>query len=210
MLAVGHNAGNKIAEFSRQFQSDFVRLLRSSHGEKKINANRFYQEYISNKEHIHMNATRWASLGEVVRYLGSIGVVKVEETEEDGLCMSYIDNSPDAVERREYLKRKAGQDVEDEERASRLLQKQIDAAGPAKQETTTADPEKHELKREEGVKLSIGKPLAKAPVKAVKKPNVFGKVTKTPKEKKSTTMATGKSSVLEKLMLQDQRRKGIR
>lgn len=232
MLTVGSSGGgNKIAEFSRDFQSDFVRLLRSSHGEKKINANRFYQEYISNKEHVHMNATRWASLGEFVRYLGSLGIVKVEDSETEGLCVAYVDNSAEAVERREYLKRKKGEEEAEEETAAMLLKKQIEAAGPArKPEDGEADAGRHELKRDAGVKLSIGKPastpttssakpaakpatgnvFAKKPT--TKKPNVFGAASsKVHKDKKPTSSASSKSSsVLEKLMLQDQQRQKAR
>lgn len=210
MLAVGENPRSKIEQYSREFLSDFVRLLRSSHGEKQINANRFYQEYIANKEHIHMTATRWASLSELVRYLGSVGTVKVEETEKDGLCISYIDNSPDAIERREYLKKRADAEVDEDERASRLLNKQIDAAKKTAPTTEDDNTEKHELKREEGAKLSLttSKPvLSMKKAAPVKKTNVFAaKASKVEKPKKSVPKANG-ASVLERIMIQDQQRR---
>lgn len=211
MLAVGENPRSKIEQYSREFLSDFLRLLRSSHGEKQINANRFYQEYIANKEHIHMTATRWASLSELVRYLGSVGTVKVEETEKDGLCISYIDNSPDAIERREYLKKRADAEVDEDERALRLLNKQIDAAkkvAPTQEDDNT---EKHELKREDGAKLSLTAPkpvLAMKKAAPVKKTNVFAaKASKVEKPKKSATKQANATSVLERIMIQDQQRR---
>lgn len=48
------------------------------HGEKPIGANRFYQEYIQDKDHVHLNWTRWKTLSGFVRYLGSSGLCTVQ------------------------------------------------------------------------------------------------------------------------------------
>ncbi|KAG5418457.1 hypothetical protein I9W82_003985 [Candida metapsilosis] len=69
-----------VSNYSHQFQTDFLNLLRVSHGTKFINANRFYQEYIRQRDHIHMNVTRWKSLTSFVKYLGQNGLVKVKKT----------------------------------------------------------------------------------------------------------------------------------
>ena len=53
MLLVGEDPKKYINDYSNQFQRDFLQLLRTSHGTKQIEMNHFYQEYISNKEHIH-------------------------------------------------------------------------------------------------------------------------------------------------------------
>lgn len=220
MLTVGENPRSKIEEFNREFLSDFVRLLRSSHGEKPINANRFYQEYIANKDHIHMNATRWASLSELVGYLGSKGMVKVDNTEKDGLCIAYVDNSPDAIERRDYLKRRQNAEVDEDEREAKLLSKRIEEATKNKQQQLQHldkaddddDKVKHELKREEGItRLSIasGNKLAFGGLKkaVTKKPNVFA-ASKVHKSSKSSQTSKKPTSVLEQIMLRDQQRKG--
>ena len=39
-----------ISDFSNQFQRDFLQLLRTSHVEKAVHINHFYQTYIANKE----------------------------------------------------------------------------------------------------------------------------------------------------------------
>lgn len=39
-----------ISDFSNQFQRDFLQLLRTSHVEKAVQINHFYQNYIANKE----------------------------------------------------------------------------------------------------------------------------------------------------------------
>jgi DNA/RNA-binding protein KIN17 len=62
MLLVGEDPKKYINDYSNQFQRDFLQLLRTSHGEKKVHLNHFYQEYIGNKEHVHMNSTKWPSL----------------------------------------------------------------------------------------------------------------------------------------------------
>ena len=136
MMVIGEDPRKAINEFSRQFQRDFVQLLRTGHGEKKINANHFYQEYIGNKEHVHMNATRWASLTEFVKMLGREGVVRVEEDEgrmdegnerggASGLMIAWIDDSPEALRRKEAVRRREAQDRGDEELEQRLVREQI-------------------------------------------------------------------------------------
>lgn len=68
-----------IEKYSREFKHEFLRLLRINHGTKKINANKFYQEYILNdREGVHMNSTRWGSLTLFMKELGKGGDVRVE------------------------------------------------------------------------------------------------------------------------------------
>ncbi|KAL7662532.1 C2H2-type domain-containing protein [[Candida] zeylanoides] len=127
--AAGGGADDAVARFSKQFSSDFLRLLRASHGTKAINANKFYQEYIlSDRDHVHMNATRWSSLTQYVKYLGQNGLVRVENDSPDdelSLSIAYIDRSPSAVQRQQLRQKSA---KGDEEVASRLLAQQMERA----------------------------------------------------------------------------------
>lgn len=171
MMLIGEDPRKAINDFSNQFQSDFLKLLRTGHGEKKINVNHFYQEYISNKEHVHMNATKWASLTEFAKFLGREGICRVEEEEADsngrggGLMVSWIDNSPEALRRQDALKKKERQDRGDEEREWKGIREQI---AKARKEGQVGDEEEDEevrtLQRKEGekIKLSFGtkKPTA--------------------------------------------------
>ncbi|KAK5073610.1 hypothetical protein LTS08_002291 [Lithohypha guttulata] len=132
MQELGSNFNKAIGEYSNEFKRDFVQLLRTGHGEKKVNANHFYQEYISNKSHVHMNATRWHSLTDFCKYLGQEGICRVdidEKNEERGgasaLMISWIDNSPEAMRRQEALRKKERQDRGDEHREQRLIEQQI-------------------------------------------------------------------------------------
>ena len=96
MLVVGESAGKHIADFSSQFQHDFVQLLSRRFGTKRVKANNVYQEFIQDRNHLHMNATRWVTLTEFVKHLGRTGVARVDETEK-GWFIAWIDNSPKAL-----------------------------------------------------------------------------------------------------------------
>ena len=55
MQVIGETGANKvIADYSGQFQRDFIQLLRTSHNTKAVHINHFYQQMIADKSHIHM------------------------------------------------------------------------------------------------------------------------------------------------------------
>lgn len=160
MLVVGEDPKKFINQYSDEFLKDFLQLLKTAHGEKQVQMNQFYQEYIANKEHIHMNATKWPSLTEFAKHLGKEGICRVEETEK-GLHISWIDNSPDALRRQEALRRKEAQDQGDEEIEQRMIREQIKRAQESagkRDGDGEEEQEDRELKRQEGekIKLSFG------------------------------------------------------
>ncbi|KAF3924968.1 hypothetical protein AA313_de0200369 [Arthrobotrys entomopaga] len=212
MLIVGEDPKKAISKYSNDFQHDFLGLLRSAHGEKQIHINHFYQEYIHNKEHIHMNATRWSSLTEFAKHLGREGLCRVEENEK-GLLISYIDRSPEALARQEAIRRKERQDKGDEEREQRQIREQIERANAekAKKETEGGDEQEKGLVRtEEKIKLNFGgvvtkkegspsdgksamaeeKPVEEKPTEATKSPDE-----ETTQELATTSAAPGKISM---------------
>lgn len=156
MLVVGEDPKKFINQFSEDFLKDFMQLLKTGHGEKQVQINHFYQEYIANKEHIHMNATKWPSLTEFAKHLGREGLCRVEETEK-GIHISWIDNSPDALKRQEALRRKEAQDQGDEQLEQRMIKEQIRRAqaNAAGREDKLEDEEVRELKRQDGEKISL-------------------------------------------------------
>lgn len=157
MLLIGEDPKKHIEEFSREFLNNFVNLLKTTHGEKKVHVNQFYQQVIADKEHIHMNATKWKSLTQFAAYLGREGICRVEETEK-GLFVSYIDRSPETMRRREAILKKERQDRGDEEREQQQIQEQIERARRNAEKKDEIDPEARTLQRKEGekVKLNIG------------------------------------------------------
>ncbi|PNS15481.1 hypothetical protein CAC42_740 [Sphaceloma murrayae] len=168
MAVVGEDSRKFIAQYSDQFKKDFLRLLRTAHGEKKVHANHFYQEYIADKNHTHMNATRWPSLTEFVKYLGREGICRVEEGER-GLEIAWVDDSPEALRRREAVARKDRMEKGDEERQARMLEAQIKRAQEQKKEQGEADGAAQSVfeRKEEGpIKISLG--LGTEPQRVVK------------------------------------------
>jgi DNA/RNA-binding protein KIN17 len=156
MLLVGENASKYINDYSGQFQRDFLQLLRTSHGEKKVHLNHFYQEYIGNKEHVHLNSTKWPSLTEFAKFVGREGICRVEE-DEKGIWISWVDNSPENLRRQDAIRKKERQDRGDEEREQAAIREQVrrakmDAGGRGYDEL---DDTERELKRGEGEKIKL-------------------------------------------------------
>eukprot|EP00871_Galdieria_phlegrea_P005435 jgi/Galph1/5893/GphlegSOOS_G4479.1 len=90
MLLFADAPGRFVGQYSTEFRNAFLDVLKHRFGTKKVHANVVYNEYIKDKDHIHMNATRWATLTGFVAYLGREGYCEVEETEK-GLFICYID-----------------------------------------------------------------------------------------------------------------------
>ncbi|KAK4127487.1 hypothetical protein N657DRAFT_641489 [Parathielavia appendiculata] len=161
-LEAGQNFKSVQEEYSKQFLHEFISLLKTAHGEKSIHANKFYQEVIARRDHVHLNATRWHSLTDFVKHIAREGIVRAEE-KEDGIFIAWIDDSPEAMKRREAVRRKEMQDKGDEERELMILKEQIkraqrDAEARGVALSGEAEEEAKVLKREEGekIKLSFG------------------------------------------------------
>ncbi|KAJ0419193.1 domain of Kin17 curved DNA-binding protein-domain-containing protein [Aspergillus carlsbadensis] len=196
VLLIGEDPKKYIEDYSKQFISNFLTLLRSTHGEKKTHINQFYQQVIADKEHIHMNATKWKSLSQFAAHLGREGLCHVEETEK-GLFVSYIDRSPDAMRRREAIMKKERQDRGDEEREQRQIQEQVARARQNVDKEEDIDPEARNLQRKEGekVKLNIGFG-AKPAQPAQPSPPAQSESTEDGKDKENSTSATPETSAV--------------
>ena len=91
-MLLGPKAGAAISDFSKQFQYEFLTLLRTRHNTQRVRANAVYNEYIQDKHHVHMNSTRWVTLSGFIMTIGKEGTVKVDE-DEKGLWITWVDNS---------------------------------------------------------------------------------------------------------------------
>lgn len=144
-----------VNEFSRRFERDFLNLLRINHGTKKIDANKFYQEYILNdKDHVHMNATKWTSLTSFIKHLGSTGKVRVDvpETpeEEFSLIIRLVDSK--VVDSKD----KAKEVQTEEERSQKFLEWQIQRGKELEKNNSQDFDKKDEIKpRATNVSLSL-------------------------------------------------------
>lgn len=124
------NGSSVIEEYSKTFKREFLRLLRINHGTKKINANKFYQEYILNdKNHVHMNSTKWSSLTSFIKHLGTSGDIKVEqggnEDDELNFDIKLIDKSSEAQLKLQLATKRERGLKTDEDIAMKLINEQI-------------------------------------------------------------------------------------
>ncbi|CAG8504031.1 4929_t:CDS:2 [Scutellospora calospora] len=142
--------------YSKQFHDDFIKLL-----SRRVHANLVYQEYIADRHHIHMNGTIWDTLTDFVKYLGKEGTCVADETSK-GWFISWIDNSPKALARQEAIMKKERSEKDEEERARRLIEEQIERA--QKEADDLGQDEKFtDLKREnEEDKIKLNISLAKS------------------------------------------------
>jgi DNA/RNA-binding protein KIN17 len=128
MKIFSDNAGGILDKYSKEFVTSYMQTLRLRHGTKKVNANNVYQELISDKEHIHMNATHWTTLTDFVQYLGKTGKCVVEETER-GWDVSYIERDVSTLARNEALQRRElSEKAAEEAQTQRMVIQRIEAA----------------------------------------------------------------------------------
>ncbi|CAG8568302.1 9277_t:CDS:1 [Ambispora gerdemannii] len=112
-----------------------------------------------------MNATDWITLTDFVKYLGRKGICNVDETPK-GWFISWIDNSPKALARQEAILKKERQEKDEEERARKIIEEQIEKAN---KEAESTDPsEKREL---ELLKRKPEKNIFKLEIKSLEDPN---------------------------------------
>ncbi|KAJ2400243.1 hypothetical protein GGI23_002157 [Coemansia sp. RSA 2559] len=138
MSIFAENPERYMEQFSQEFEDAFVSILSRRYGTKKVLANQVYQEIVSDKQHLHMNATKWDTLSEFVMHLGRSGKCKVEEAER-GWLVEWIDVSPEALARRAAIQKKERQEIDDEQREQKLLQAQLKRMRELKRKTSEAD-----------------------------------------------------------------------
>lgn len=124
LLLFADNANKYMDQFSRDFADGYLEILRRQFGTKRVPANRVYQEYIADRNHIHMNATIWLTLTAFVKWLGKGGKCVVDETEK-GWFVTYIDRDPETLAALEKKEKKEKMDKDDQERMMDFIRKQV-------------------------------------------------------------------------------------
>eukprot|EP00940_MAST-03C_sp_MAST-3C-sp2_P000786 g786.t1 len=133
MQLVAENPNKYVDGFSQDFETLFLELLARRFGEKRVLANSIYQEYISERNHVHMNSTMWDSLTSFVKYLGRTKKCIVDETER-GWFVQWIRRDADGVAEREKKRKRRKALADDEERMARNLKRRVEAAARAASE----------------------------------------------------------------------------
>ena len=154
-----------VLEYLAQFEREFLRLLRVNHGTKKVDANKFYQEYILNDlDHLHMNATRWSSLTAFVKHLGRLGKVSVESDESAeafNLTILYVDSFLQAM-----ASKRVQQMRTDEEVLMKFITAQVEAGKKLQKEYATGrEYEKGRERRGEDAEPELVSEKPSAPAK---------------------------------------------
>ncbi|PXF43899.1 DNA/RNA-binding protein KIN17 [Gracilariopsis chorda] len=119
------NPSEYINRFSDTFRKEFLLVLRQRYGTNFVHASTVYQEYIKDRDHVHMNATKWTTLTAFVKELGKEGHCRVEDRE-DGWWVAYLARENYEKERR--AKELKSHTLESDERAALVLQKQVNKA----------------------------------------------------------------------------------
>jgi DNA/RNA-binding protein KIN17 len=102
-----------------------ISLIMNRYGTRRVLANTVYQEYIGDKDHVHMNGTRWATLSGFIQYLGREGLCRVEEAER-GWFITWIDNSPQSLARQDAIQKMDRLKKDQAERDRTLIDEQIE------------------------------------------------------------------------------------
>jgi DNA/RNA-binding protein KIN17 len=123
MALFSENADSMLDEFSSEFERQYMELLKCKGG-MRVAANNVYQEHVADRHHVHMNSTRWATLGEFVQYIGKRGLAEVEH-EERGWFVTYIKRDPKTLARQEAIAKQEARALDSEQRQERVIQAQI-------------------------------------------------------------------------------------
>ncbi|CAG9763281.1 unnamed protein product [Ceutorhynchus assimilis] len=210
LLLFAENSKRYINDFSFDFAKGYVQILKRQFGSKRVNANKVYQEYIRDKDHIHMNSTRWVTLGGFVKWLGGTGQAVIDETEQ-GWFITYIDRSPETVQREEKKRKKEKMEKNDEEKTMEFVERQIkkglETAGPIPEPVYTEFVREHE---DEILKLDLTFKTDKKPI-----PLPIEKVFKRPasiadsdcKKPKIVIEPNKKKTTLDEIREEEERRK---
>uniref|UniRef100_A0A3Q3N2M7 DNA/RNA-binding protein KIN17 n=1 Tax=Mastacembelus armatus TaxID=205130 RepID=A0A3Q3N2M7_9TELE len=211
LLLASENPTKFMDYFSDEFKSDFVELLRRRFGTKRVHNNIVYNEYISNREHIHMNSTQWETLTDFTKWLGREGFCKVDETPK-GWYIQYIDRDPETIRRQEEQERRKKQELDDEERSARFIEEQVRRGRDGKE--TEETPAYTELKREsEEEKAGINRKLFVSPGSSVMGASALKAAASTSTKRKDTSSSETrgekkkKKSALEEIIEMEEKKK---
>lgn len=155
LLLFADNPESFLDSFSEEFLEGYLGLLKRRFGTKRVHANNVYQEYIQDRDHVHMNATQWETLTDFVKWLGREGHCVVDETEK-GWYVTYIDRDPETLRRQAAAQRRQKAERGQEERMQDFIQRQIEL-GRAKDpgDKAQSDGGAAALQREDGATISL-------------------------------------------------------
>lgn len=156
LLLFADNPDRFLDSFSEEFLEGYTSLLKRRFGTKRVHANNVYQEYIQDRDHVHMNATQWETLTDFVKWLGREGHCVVDETEK-GWYVAYVDRDPETLRRQAAAQRRQKAERGEEERMQDFIQRQIELGRAKNPGDKTGDgaAAAAALQREDGATISL-------------------------------------------------------
>ncbi|XP_063164522.1 DNA/RNA-binding protein KIN17 [Candoia aspera] len=173
LLLASENPQQFMDYFSEEFRNDFLELLRRRFGTKRVHNNIVYNEYISHREHIHMNATQWETLTDFTKWLGREGLCKVDETPK-GWYIQYIDRDPETIRRQQEQEKKKKQDLDDEEKTAKFIEQQVRRGLEGKDQEGPIFTELNRENDEEKVTFNLNKGASTSTAAAHSKGSLLG------------------------------------
>lgn len=110
MANLSQTMSHSTENFSKQFEREFMSLLKTTHRTKFIGINRFYNQFIQDKTHTHLNATKWNNLTQFGVYLGQNNICRIKQLDADSpeiLEIAWIDHSsPESQKHEQEVRQK--------------------------------------------------------------------------------------------------------
>ncbi|XP_060699083.1 DNA/RNA-binding protein KIN17 [Hemiscyllium ocellatum] len=218
LLLASENPQQFMDYFSEEFRNEFLELLRRRFGTKRVHNNVIYNEYISHREHVHMNATMWETLTDFTKWLGREGYCKVDETPK-GWYIQYIDRDPETICRQQELEKKKKQELDDEERNSKFIEELVRRGKEGKEEDIPVFTELKRENEEEKVAFNLNKgqsaSATAAPKSSTLGPSPLQTIAsvkrKEPGRTSSDTKDKKKKSALDEIMeFEEQKKRSLR
>lgn len=122
MEHVAKNPEAYINKFSQEFECGFTDILKRNFPGQLVSVNKIYQEYISDRFAIHLNATKWTSLTGFIKYLERTGKCEVVSTKKD-VQIKYIDTSPFGLQQKFVMEKKKKEQKLEEIKLNKALEK---------------------------------------------------------------------------------------
>lgn len=214
LLLFGENSGKYLSGYSKDFEKGFNDILRRQYPDKRVHINVVYQQYIADKEHVHMNSTCWVTLTSYVKHLGRSGKCVIDETEK-GWYVTWVVKDQDTLDKEAALNKKNKLNMDYEERQKEYIEAQIEKA-KSQSNIDESEFEATDLLKAEDEQLKLDikfKSLSKIQeTDKVETKNVFkgvlgAKHVSSSKEKVKDETAKRKQSALEEIMAQEKKRK---
>jgi len=127
LLLFGESSGSYLHGYSKDFEKGFNDILKRQYNERRVHANVVYQQYISDKEHVHMNSTVWVTLTSYVKHLERTKKAIIDETEK-GWYITWVEKTEEQKEREARDAKKSKMFRNDEELTQMYIEQQIEKA----------------------------------------------------------------------------------